>query len=274
MQGKNILGFPRIYHGMPGYKPKYWKYLGDVGRSKYGKTEGLADKKSQMHVNRLLICMFIQSHPSPDQRGPVLSTSLLTLFWVRVLHSMCTCVTEVWLLQDQSWGVLVRCVSVHIRVRGGLCQQLEGSWGLGGIQVPATGETRTQGLAVGQTESVSPAAGGLCLVHTHRYHLTREPPSCSASEGSRMRLFLLLAFAQVLYVSVWVDLWDQLCIYTYTTYPCVSLFPTGNTFPDTLLVGSRGMQRQQACLCWALGDSMICFLLTVHTDDSFWIFPS
>jgi len=86
-----------------------------------------------------------------------------------------------------------------------------------GIVCPMTsnGEDWDPGAAAGQTECLSPAAGGMHIVHTFTYILTSGPPSYSASKGSRMKLLVLSIFAQLLHMSV-CDLRGWSCTEVYT----------------------------------------------------------
>lgn len=97
------------------------------------------------------------------------------------------------------------------------------------------------GADAGQTERLSPSAGGIHIVLVNINISSGVPPSFSAREGSRMRPLALLALLRVLCASVSVDLYDWPCIFTYIfIYICVFYLhmPTGNICSTSLLVAS------------------------------------
>ena len=111
------------------------------------------------------------------------------------------------------------CVYVCVCVCDSLHQQLEGGCALRGSYVWVTAAEET-GVQTGQTEHLSPAAGGnshctyVCI-----YIFASRSPSCGARK-SRMRLLVLPAFVCLLYAFVCVT-YVAGCVYIYILVGCM-----------------------------------------------------
>lgn len=110
---------------------------------------------------------------------------------------------------------------------------------------PSTGVGRqpqgtARGAAAGQTECLSPTAGGIHVIPVCVCILGRAPPCCSAREGSGMRLLVLSVLMGVLCVSDCVDWcgWPCISVCMWCTRVISVQVPTGNKRSASLQVGS------------------------------------